>query len=76
MTVPGIDLDADSLSFARNRDARSTYLLADALALPFADSSFDQVLSVAALCFTTDWQKAVSGVVSRNRRKFRAVACR
>lgn len=70
LQVTGIDLDADSLAFARSRDARSTYLLADALALPFADNSFDQVFSVAALCFTTDWQKAVSEIVRVTRRRF------
>jgi SAM-dependent methyltransferase len=63
LQVTGIDLDSDSLAFARNRDARSTYLLADALALPFADNSFDLVLSVDALCFTADWHKAVSEIV-------------
>lgn len=68
--VTGIDLDADSLAFARHRDARSTYLLADALALPFADNSFDQVLSVAALCFTADWHKAVSEIVRVTRKRF------
>ena len=70
LQVTGIDLDADSLAFARNRDARSTYLLADALTLPFADNSFDQVLSVAALCFTTDWHKAVSEIVRVTRKRF------
>jgi len=68
--VTGIDLDADFLAFARHRDARSTYLPADALALPFADNSFDQVLSVAALCFTADWQKAVSEIVRVTRKRF------
>ena len=58
MLVTGIDLNAEWLAFARSRDAHSTYIQADALALPFSDNSFDQVLSVAALCFTTDWHKA------------------
>lgn len=46
------------------------YLQADALALPFADNSFDQVLSVAALCFTADWQQAVREIVRVTRRRF------
>lgn len=62
LQVTGVDLNAEWLAFARNRDPRSNYLQADALALPFADNSLDQVFSVAALCFTTDWQRAVSGV--------------
>ena len=70
LQVTGIDLDADSLAFARNCDARSTYLLADALTLPFADNSFDQVLSVTALCFTADWYRAVSEIVRVTRRRF------
>ena len=68
--VTGIDLNAEWLAFARNRDARSTYLQANALALPFADNSFDHVLSVAALCFTTDWHKAVSEIVRVTRKRF------
>ena len=68
--VTGIDLNAEWLAFARSRDARSTYLQANALALPFADNSFDHVLSVAALCFTTDWHKAVSEIVRVTRRRF------
>lgn len=68
--VTGIDLNAEWLAFARNRDIRSTYLQANALTLPFADNSFDHVLSVAALCFTTDWHKAVSEIVRVTRKRF------
>lgn len=68
--VTGIDLNAEWLAFARSHDARSTYLQANALALPFADNSFDHVLSVAALCFTTDWHKAVSEIVRVTRKRF------
>lgn len=70
LQTTGIDLDPESLAFARSRDVRSTYLQADALALPFADNSFDQVLSVAALCFTADWHKAVSEIVRVTRKRF------
>ena len=70
LQVTGIDLDSDALAFARNRDARSTYLPADALALPFADASFDYVLSIAALCFTSDWHQAVSEIVRVTRKRF------
>jgi SAM-dependent methyltransferase len=68
--VTGIDLNAEWLAFARHHDARSTYLQANALALPFADNSFDHVLSVVALCFTTDWHKAVSEIVRVTRKCF------
>lgn len=70
LQVTGIDLNAEWLAFARSRDPRSTYLQADALALPFADNSFDHVLSVAALCFTADWQQAVREIVRVARQSF------
>lgn len=70
LQVTGLDLDPEFLAFARGHDPRSTYLQADALALPFADNSFDYVLSVAALCFTADWQKAVSEIVRVTRKRF------
>ncbi len=68
--MTGLDLDPEFLAFASGHDPRSTYLQADALALPFADNSFDYVLSVAALCFTADWQKAVSEIVRVTRKRF------
>lgn len=68
--VTGIDLDAESLAFARSHDAVSTYRQADALDLPFADASFDHVVSMAALCFTSDWRQAVSEVVRVARQRF------
>jgi SAM-dependent methyltransferase len=70
LQITGVDLDAESLAFARSHDPRSTYLPADALALPFADASFDYVLSIAALCFTTDWHQAVSEIVRVTRKRF------
>jgi len=70
LQVTGVDLNAEWLAFARSRDPRSNYLQADALALPFADTSFDQVVSVAALCFTADWQQAVREIVRVTRQHF------
>lgn len=70
LQVTGIDLDAASLAFARSHDARTTYRQADALALPFADASFDHVVSMAALCFTADWRRAVAEVVRVARQRF------
>ncbi|MBP6095519.1 MAG: class I SAM-dependent methyltransferase [Methyloversatilis sp.] len=68
--VTGLDLDSEFLSFARSRDIRSSYVQGDALALPFADNSFDYVTSFAALCFTTDWRKAVSEIARVTRKRF------
>lgn len=70
LQVTGIDLDAASLAFARSHDAVSTYQQVDALALPFADASFDHVVSMAALCFTADWRHAVAEVVRVARHRF------
>ena len=70
LQVTGIDLDAESLAFARSRDVVSTYRQADALALPFADASFDHVVSMAALCFTANWRQAVAEVVRVARQRF------
>ncbi len=70
LQITGVDLDVESLAFARSHDPRSNYLPADALALPFADASFEYVQSIAALCFTADWHKAVSEIVRVTRKRF------
>ncbi len=59
LQVTGIDPNGDWLAFASRRDARSVYLRADARALPFADRSFDGVVSVTALCFVREWGPAL-----------------
>jgi SAM-dependent methyltransferase len=70
LQVTGIDFNAEWLAFARSRDPCAIYLQANALALPFADNSFDQALSVASLCFTADWQQAVREIVRVTRQHF------
>ena len=42
----------------------------DARELPFADASFDHVLSIAALCFVDDERRAVAECVRVARRRF------
>jgi len=68
--VTGVDVDAQWLEFARGRDARSAYLTGDARALPFADRSFDRVVSVAALCFVADWRVALEEILRVTRSRF------
>lgn len=68
--VTGLDINADWLAYARECDAASNYIEGDALALPFADSCFDGVVSIAALCFTADWRRAVGEVVRVSRGRF------
>ena len=68
--VTGLDINADWLAYARECDAASKYIEGDALALPFADSSFDGVVSIAALCFTADWRSAVGEIVRVSSGRF------
>lgn len=59
--VVGLDTDPAALHFARSRSTdRTEYLLGDATVLPFADAAFDKVMSIAALCFVSDWKRALS----------------
>jgi SAM-dependent methyltransferase len=68
--VTGIDVDGESLEFARQRDPASSYVQADACRLPFDDYSFDGVVSVAALCFVADWPRAMKEIVRVCRKRF------
>ena len=44
------------LEYARSRDSTSRYCVANALSLPFEGKSFSHVLSITAVCFTSDWK--------------------
>lgn len=68
--VTGLDINAEWLAYARARDPSSAYVAGDALALPFVDESFDRVVSIAALCFTADWCRAVGEIVRVSRGSF------
>ena len=69
--VVGVDLDEARLEYARAHDGgRADYTIADARALPFADASFDMVMSIAAVCFVDDEAAAVAEIVRVSRRRF------
>lgn len=69
--VVGLDVDAAALDFARDRgETRIEFLQGDARSLPFPDASFDKVMSVTALCFVRDWQRAVAEIVRVTRKRF------
>lgn len=69
--VVGLDIDRASLDFARHKGAgQAEYLLGDATCLPFADAAFDKVMSIAALCFVSNWQAALSEIVRVSRQRF------
>jgi SAM-dependent methyltransferase len=69
--VTGVDLDADSLAFARQHASmQQQFATGDAVALPFPDRAFDKTMSVAALCFVKDWPSALAEIVRVTRRRF------
>ena len=68
--VVGLDRDAEALAFAGQHSAgRTSYVHGDATALPFADASFDAVMSVTALCFVEQWPRALPEIVRVSRRR-------
>lgn len=66
--VTGLDVDPARLAFARVHGRGERYLEGDATALPFADACFDVVVSVTALCFVPDWQRALAEMARVARR--------
>ncbi|MEQ1592225.1 MAG: methyltransferase domain-containing protein [Thiobacillaceae bacterium] len=71
LTTSGLDANSDCLAYARSHSAPAIrWVEGDAHALPFPDASFDHVLSIAALCFVADEQKAVAEIVRVARRRF------
>jgi SAM-dependent methyltransferase len=71
-TVTGVDFAEDKLAAARakaqKRGYRITFDLGDAEALPYADASFDAVISTFGVMFASDQQKA-AGELARVCRK-------
>lgn len=71
LDVTGVDVDANTLDFARERSNHDiSYVEGDACRLPFPDRSFDQVISITALCFVDDWPRAIAEIVRVTRRRF------
>lgn len=69
--MTGLDVDANALDFARQRsDHGISYVEGNACRLPFPDQSFDQVISITALCFVADWPLAMAEIVRVTRRRF------
>src|SRR5262245_49126192 len=60
--ITGIDYAAPYVEHAtrRNSDARVSFRVGDASALPFPDAAFDRVLSLLVLHFVTQPQRAVA----------------
>jgi len=71
LVVTGLDPNAAWLDYARAHGGPAlNWVQGDARALPFADASFDHVLSIAALCFVDDERRAVAEAVRVARRSF------
>lgn len=71
LQVTGLDANPEWLDYARTRSAPAIrWVEGDARRLPFPDSSFDHVLSIAALCFVEDERQAVGEIVRVARRRF------
>jgi SAM-dependent methyltransferase len=71
LEVTGLDPNAAWLDYARAHSSPAlSWVQGDARALPFADASFDHVLSIAALCFVDDERRAVAEAVRVARRSF------
>ncbi len=71
LVATGLDPNAAWLDFARAHSGPALrWVEGDARALPFADASFDHVLSIAALCFIDDERQAVAEAIRVARRRF------
>lgn len=70
-SVVGLDFDPAAAAYARaSQTPPLPCVVADMMALPFADRSFDCVISVTALCFVEDEARALKEVVRVARRRF------
>ena len=71
LVATGLDPDPVWLDYARVHSSPAlSWVEGDARTLPFADASFDHVLSMAALCFVDDERRAVAEIVRVARRSF------
>ena len=71
LVATGLDPNSAWLNYARAHSSPAlNWVEGDARDLPFADASFDHVLSIAALCFVDDEQQAVAEAVRVARRRF------
>jgi ubiquinone/menaquinone biosynthesis C-methylase UbiE len=71
LVATGLDPNSAWLDFARARSSPAlSWVEGDARNLPFADASFDHVLSIAALCFVDDERQAVAEAVRVAQRSF------
>lgn len=71
LVATGLDPNPAWLDYARaHSNPALDWVQGDARDLPFADASFDHVLSITALCFVDDERAAVAEIVRVARRRF------
>ena len=70
LRVTGVDIDRDSLGYAKSRSPGIAFVAADACRLPFAQDAFDLAAAVTSLCFVSDELRAVREMVRVTRRRF------
>jgi SAM-dependent methyltransferase len=71
LVTTGLDPNPEWLTYARAHSGSDMrWIDGDARSLPFADNSFDRVVSIAALCFIPDERKAVAEIVRVAKRRF------
>jgi SAM-dependent methyltransferase len=71
LAVTGLDPNAEWLAYARAHSGPGIrWAEGNAQRLPFADASFDHVVSIAALCFVADERAAVAEILRVTKRRF------
>ena len=68
LQVTGLDPDTAMIEFAKTKESQVKYFEGDALALPFADNSFDYCSAITSLCFVAEPEKAISEMLRVSRR--------
>jgi len=67
MQVTGLDPDVAMIDFAKAQESQINYIKGDAVALPFADNSFDYCSAITSLCFVAEPEKALSEMLRVSR---------
>lgn len=64
-SVTATDIDSEQINAnlkSKDKTSNLTFQVADAIMLPFADMSFDVIISFGVLHHVADWQKAVAEI--------------
>lgn len=67
LQVTGLDPDLAMIEFAKTKQSQVKYIEGDALALPFADNSFDYCSAITSLCFIAEPEKAIAEMLRVSR---------